>query len=195
MVTDGADTSDAAHRRTARQPQGAIDSGVHGRRRPGAVRARHPGDARRNAARGPQGHRARRRRRAVADRLRRPDRAAQRRRRRAHRRARRTSRCRPTASRRPCGCASPPTKPGARLFRFKIPPQDGEQVTQNNARDALIEVHDRQRKGPLLRRRAAVRDEVHPPRGRRRQEPAGRHPAAHGREQVLARRRQQPRTS
>ena len=29
MVTDGADTSDAAHRRVARQPEGAIDSGVH----------------------------------------------------------------------------------------------------------------------------------------------------------------------
>ncbi len=43
-------------------------------------------------------------------------------------------------------CASPPTKPGARLFRFKVPTQAGEQVTQNNARDALIEVHDRREK-------------------------------------------------
>ena len=43
------------------------------------------------------------------------------------------------------------------------------------------------REGALLRGRAAVRDEVHPPRGRGRQEPAGRHPAAHGREQVPAR--------
>ena len=72
-------------RRNARQPQGAIDSGVHRRRRPGALRARHPGDARRDAAHRAQGHRARRRRRAVADRLRRPDRPAQRRRRRADR--------------------------------------------------------------------------------------------------------------
>jgi uncharacterized membrane protein len=32
---------------------------------------------------------------------------------------------------------------GARLFRFKIPPQGGEQVTENNARDALIQVNDR----------------------------------------------------
>ena len=39
-------------RRVARQPEGAVDSGVHRRRRPGAVRARHPGHARRNAARG-----------------------------------------------------------------------------------------------------------------------------------------------
>lgn len=35
---------------------------------------------------------------------------------------------------------------GARLFRFKVPVQDGEQVTQNNSRDALIEVSDRQEK-------------------------------------------------
>jgi uncharacterized membrane protein len=32
---------------------------------------------------------------------------------------------------------------GARLFRFRIAPQDGEEVTQNNARDALLEVRDR----------------------------------------------------
>ena len=35
---------------------------------------------------------------------------------------------------------------GARTFRFRIPPQDGEQVTGNNARDALIEVSDRREK-------------------------------------------------
>src|SRR5215813_13025988 len=33
---------------------------------------------------------------------------------------------------------------GARLFRFRIAPQEGEEVTQNNARDALLEVRDRQ---------------------------------------------------
>jgi len=32
---------------------------------------------------------------------------------------------------------------GTRLFRFKIAPQEGEQVTENNVRDALIEVRDR----------------------------------------------------
>ena len=32
---------------------------------------------------------------------------------------------------------------GARLFRFRIAPQDGEQVTENNTRDALIEVQNR----------------------------------------------------
>ena len=68
-------------RRNAGEPQGAIDSRVHGRRRPGALRARHAGDARRDAAQRPQRHVARRRRRGVADRLRRPDGAAQRRRR------------------------------------------------------------------------------------------------------------------
>jgi uncharacterized membrane protein len=32
---------------------------------------------------------------------------------------------------------------GARLFRFRVPVQEREEVTQNNARDALIEVLDR----------------------------------------------------
>jgi uncharacterized membrane protein len=32
---------------------------------------------------------------------------------------------------------------GARLFRFRVAPQEGEEVTQNNARDALLEVRDR----------------------------------------------------
>jgi len=31
---------------------------------------------------------------------------------------------------------------GARLFSFKVPPQSGEQVTQNNGRDTLIDVRD-----------------------------------------------------
>jgi uncharacterized membrane protein len=35
---------------------------------------------------------------------------------------------------------------GARLFKFRIKPQDGEQVVENNARDALIEVNDRREK-------------------------------------------------
>jgi uncharacterized membrane protein len=35
---------------------------------------------------------------------------------------------------------------GARLFRFKVPTQTDEQVTQNNARDALIQVNDRREK-------------------------------------------------
>src|SRR5580765_3415825 len=35
---------------------------------------------------------------------------------------------------------------GARTFRFKVPTQPGEQVTQNNARDALIQVNDRREK-------------------------------------------------
>ncbi|MBZ5556475.1 MAG: glutamine amidotransferase [Acidobacteriia bacterium] len=32
---------------------------------------------------------------------------------------------------------------GARVFRFKVPVQTGEQVTQNNSRDALMQVNDR----------------------------------------------------
>ena len=35
---------------------------------------------------------------------------------------------------------------GTRLFRFKIAPQEGEQVSENNVRDALIEVRDRKEK-------------------------------------------------
>ena len=35
---------------------------------------------------------------------------------------------------------------GARTFKFKVPTQTGEQVTQNNARDALIQVNDRTEK-------------------------------------------------
>jgi uncharacterized membrane protein len=35
---------------------------------------------------------------------------------------------------------------GARVFRFKVPAQAGEQVTQNNARDSLIQVNDRREK-------------------------------------------------
>src|SRR5215467_10460729 len=31
---------------------------------------------------------------------------------------------------------------GARMFRFRVPTQDGEEVTQNNTRDALLEVRD-----------------------------------------------------
>jgi uncharacterized membrane protein len=38
------------------------------------------------------------------------------------------------------------TDAGPRVFRFRVPPQAGEQVTQNNARDALIEVSDRREK-------------------------------------------------
>ena len=35
---------------------------------------------------------------------------------------------------------------GPRQFRFRVPPQEGEEVTQNNARDALLEVRDRREK-------------------------------------------------
>src|SRR5262249_30866611 len=41
---------------------------------------------------------------------------------------------------------------GARLFKFKVPTQPGEQVTQNNARDALIQVNDRRQQHLYLER-------------------------------------------
>ena len=71
--------------------------------------------------------------------------------------------------------------------------QAGEQVTQNNARDALIEVNDRAEKVLYFEGEPRFEMQVHPPRRRGRQEPAGRHPAAHRREQVPAARRQQRR--
>lgn len=35
---------------------------------------------------------------------------------------------------------------GPKVFRFRVPPQPGEEVTQNNAREVLIEVEDRREK-------------------------------------------------
>ena len=63
MVSDGADTSDRTLDEPLASLKARVDSGLHGRRRPGALRARHPGDARRDAAHDAQGHVARRRRR------------------------------------------------------------------------------------------------------------------------------------
>ena len=70
-----------------------------------------------------------------------------------------------------------------------------EQVTQNNVRDALVEVADGRSAVLYLEGEPRFEDEVHPPRRGRRQEPAGRRPAAHGRRQVPAPRRRQPRRS
>jgi uncharacterized membrane protein len=38
------------------------------------------------------------------------------------------------------------TEPGARTIRFRIPPQPGEEITQNNVREALLDVEDRKEK-------------------------------------------------
>ena len=53
------------------------------------------------------------------------------------------------------------TTAGAGLFRFRVPLQANEEVTQNNQRDSLIDVYDRPRADPLSRRRAAAGAEVH----------------------------------
>ena len=74
---------------------------------------------------------------------------------------------------------------GPRVFRFRIAPRAGELVTQNNQREALDRRLRPHREDPVLRGRAAARDEVPAPRRRRRQEPAGRHAAADRRQQVL----------
>ena len=68
---------------------------------------------------------------------------------------------------------------GPRVLHFRIPVLDGEQVTQNNQRDALVTVVGPAREDPLHRRPGALRDEVPAPGGGRRQEPAGRDAAAH----------------
>ena len=178
-------------RRAAGLAQGAVHPGLHGRRRPGAVRARHPDLARRDAADDPQGHLARRRRGDQPHRVRRPAGAARRRRRGAarqragrHASARRRVGHRPRqlhhrGRRReavpvPCGAA------GRRAGR-------AEQRARRARRG-----HRGAREGAVPRRRAAVRSEVHPPRGRRRQEPAGRHPAADGGGKVPPAGRRQP---
>ena len=75
---------------------------------------------------------------------------------------------------------------GPRLFKFRVAPQDGEVVTQNNVRESIISVRDETRAHPLLRGRAALGVQVPEPRGGRRQEPAERVAAAHGRQQVHA---------
>jgi uncharacterized membrane protein len=145
MVSDGADTSDAAIDESlaslkARSiPVFTVGVGQE------AVRARRPGDARRNAALRAQGNRARRRRGAVADRLRRSDRASQHRKRRADREH---------AGSEAAGGRRIGNRQGAlhgergRRPRVLVqdPDADGEQVTQNNARDALIQVNDRAEK-------------------------------------------------
>ncbi len=38
------------------------------------------------------------------------------------------------------------TEAGARTFRFRVPPQAGEQVAENNAREVLVDVRDRREK-------------------------------------------------
>ncbi len=35
---------------------------------------------------------------------------------------------------------------GARTIRFRIPPQQGEEITQNNVREVLLDVQDRKEK-------------------------------------------------
>ena len=84
---------------------------------------------------------------------------------------------------------------GPRVFRFKIAPQAGEIVTQNNPRDAMIEVRDRRERmlyfegepRPEMRFiRRAVEDDKNL---------AGRHAAANRGQQVHAARRRQDRRS
>ena len=143
-------------RRAARQPEGAVDSGLHRRRRPGALRARHPDHARRNAAR----RRSRAPRSSSTSSSRRPATPAQT----VPLNVEDDGRIVSTQD-----VTLPPdgesatvrvhftaTDAGAAAVPLpRSPPQADEQVTQNNARDALVEVARPPRDGALLRRRAA----------------------------------------
>ena len=78
------------------------------------------------------------------------------------------------------------SEPGPRLFKFKVSPQDGELVTQNNVRESLVNVRDVREQ--ILYFEGEPRFEMKFLRRarRRRQEPRGRRAAAHGGQQVHA---------
>ena len=195
MVTDGADTSDAVARRVARQPQGAVDSGVHrSASARSASRATSRSRASRRRARRSRARRSPSTSSSVADRLRRRRRCRSTSKTKGASSARRRSRCRPTASRRPCASRFTATDAGARLFRFQM---------RAAGRRAG---HAEQRARRAGRGRATAREKVLYFEGEPRFEAkfirraveddknlAGRHPAAHGRGQVPAARRRQPR--
>ena len=112
---------------------------------------------------------------------------------RPHRRQRSTSSCPTTAS---GDGARAVHRVGAGAARVPLPRarrRTGELVTENNARDALIDVRDRREKilyfeGEPRFEMKFIRRAVH-----RRQEPAAGRAAAHGRQQVPAARRRRPR--
>ena len=186
VVSDGADTSDAAIDEPLGQHEGALDPGLHARHRSGALRQRHPGDARRErlarvlkgtslvveVVLSQTGYGGQTVPLSVEDDGRmvssqEVEYAGQRRIGHGagalHRRR--------EAGR---GCSG--SGAGAA----------GEQVTQNNARDALIEVDDRAREGPVLRRRAALGNASSSAARSRTTRISRRHrPAADGREQIL----------
>ena len=84
---------------------------------------------------------------------------------------------------------------GARTIRFRIPHQEGEEITPEQRARGAARRAGSQGEDPVLRRRAALRGQVHPPRGRRRPEPAARRAAAHDRHEVLPHAHRQPATS
>ena len=57
------------------------------------------------------------------------------------------------------------SEPGPRVLRFRVAPQAGELITENNAREVANRRARSQGKDSLLRRRTATRDEV--PQARR----------------------------
>jgi hypothetical protein len=175
LVTDGADTSEASLTNTLLNLKAEKAAGVHRRRRQREAAARHADRSRQHAAHGAEGRVAAGRCRHHAKRVRGAD----------------QSRSDVEDDGRIVGSqkvqlpadGSPATvrvratasEPGPRMFSFKVAPQDGEVVTQNNVRSSLIDVRDTRAK--ILYFEGEPRSEMKFLRrgGRRRQEPADRH--------------------
>ena len=81
---------------------------------------------------------------------------------------------------------------GPRVLRFRVSPQPGELVTENNAREALIDVRDRKEKILYFEGEPRFEIQVHPPRHSRRRQHHRHQPDSHRRQQVHAAGRRWP---
>ena len=192
MVTDGADTEESSIQesllglRASQVPVFTVGIGTRD------ARPRHPDQPRQHAAQGAEGHEPLGRRHRLAERIPRHDGAAQRRGLRTHpqhagyraHQRRRADDGEGALHRQRGRRAHDPVPHPAAARRGN----HAEQRARGAARRAGSQGED-----SLLRRRAALRGEVHPPRGRRRSEPAARRAAAHDRHQVLPHSHRQPR--
>ncbi len=147
LVSDGADTTDASlsdallNLKAASVPVFTVGIGAGS-----SVREDIQVSRINVPAHGVEGHLAAGRRRHHADRICRRDGLARRRRRRPDRRLAGSA---AAGRRRACRGARALHRrriPGSRRIRFRIAPRPGELVTQNNAREALIDVRDRREK-------------------------------------------------
>ena len=192
MVTDGADTEEVVDPGIAARIARGPDTGVHRRHRTRDARPRHSDQPRQHAAQSAEGHEPVGRRHRVAKRIPRHDGAAQRRGLRTHpelagdraHQRRRTDDGEGALHRQRSRRAHDPVPHPAAARRGN----HAEQRARGAARRAGSQGED-----SLLRRRAALRGEIHPPRGRRRSQPAARRAAAHDRHEVLPHSDRQPR--